>query len=182
MKVISIMGSTGSGKTTIVQEAMASDDPYVSGVQVGQIMRKRYPPEKFRGLACLPETEEEVRALLLEALIDADFHQVRYFFVDGQPRSVGQYEWLHDLRREMKFDWCAFYLTVPRDVQIARLRKRDMQPSAYELALQRIVNDEQQLAPVLDVITEQGDTLRLSDTSKGFATYQDIIKWADSAD
>lgn len=146
-KIIFVMGLTCSGKTTMI-EAVQKFYP-VGLIQVGKEMRRRHPPEYFKGLGAMDETEDEVWGIFLEQL--ASHADKEVILVDGQPRSVTQVEKCIDLvrDREKVFVW----LATPVDEIKKRAEARDDSEAAKELTMQRIVNDSRMYAGVKEYLS-----------------------------
>lgn len=139
------MGITSVGKSTFINSAPPDR---VAKVEVGKEMRRRYPPERFRGLAAMPDTEDEVFEIYQEQLREAYRSGKEFILVDGQPRMVSQ------IRRVMEFYPMipreAIWLHVDDTILEERIEARfPDDPGSRELAVKRMTNDKTQLFPVI---------------------------------
>lgn len=149
VEVFCLMGVTCTGKTTIVDKLLEVSDKeggWLRAVRVGAEMRKRHPPEFFKGFAAMEETEKEVWEIFDKqynaALIDPHCQAI---IIDGQPRMASQ---VHQLRRRVAF---SHYIMLHADTATLeeRARNRSPDPEVVRLSLERIRNDKVQLYDVL---------------------------------
>lgn len=65
-KIICLMGITCSGKDTLAERMQELHPDNVGLIQIGKEMRKRHPPEYFKGLGAMAHTETEVWSIFEE--------------------------------------------------------------------------------------------------------------------
>lgn len=142
--VIAVGGVTCAGKSTLMQ-ALAQM-PHFGTIEVGKEMRKRYPPEFFKGKAAMKETEEEVWQIFDEQykkhLRDPDCAAI---FSDGQPRLPSQVYRMYNMIGPYNF----IMMHASRERLERRARQRSTDQGNLDLALARITNDNAQLYEVL---------------------------------
>lgn len=153
-RLIYVLGSTCSGKSSLVEMAAAEYDN-VGIVQVGKELRRRYPPEYFKGLGALASTETEVEQILLDE-IEKHFRQDKQIvLVDGNPRSRRQARLLGRFptiaQEEFWWLWCPDALTRLR---IHERFAEDLE--SRRLAEARVSNDRQQLYDLLHLLLLSG--------------------------
>ena len=135
MQIFFIMGPTNVGKTTFMD--YAKEQPGCKTVEVGRMLRAKYPPEYFAGMAAPQHTQKEAWQLMLDGLDIAERQGAERVFVDGQPRDMQQAE------RCVKFDNSHFRLIwVPASIRESRAKERDGgDPAKLELSLRRLQTD-----------------------------------------
>lgn len=137
--LFSIFGITNVGKSTLIDRCR--DIPDLGVIEVGKEMRRRHPPEYFKGLAALPETETEVWQICEEQYAAAANAGKRAILVDGQPRMPSQVVEMY--RRFGPYRVIHLYASHP--TLAARAAARDTDPGKVELNRKRLVNDYNQL-------------------------------------
>lgn len=149
-KLICVCGVTCSGKDTFVERAAELYPRIVGTIQVGKEMRLRHPPEYFKGLGAMADTEPETWAIFDEQYKRMEGQGKSIIFVSGMPRLKGQVEKL-----QRYCDPTFLFLYVSEDVLSKRLDERfKNNPSARELSIKRMVNDKIQL---YDIMMEIGE-------------------------
>jgi hypothetical protein len=135
MKIYFIMGPTNVGKSTFMDYAKAQ--PGCATVEVGRMLRAKYPPEFFAGQAAPKHTQAEAWQMMLDGIAAAEAQGAARVFVDGQPRDMQQAE------RCVRFDNSCFRLLwVPGTLREARAKNRDADdPAKLELSLHRLQTD-----------------------------------------
>ena len=123
------MGITCSGKSEFLKRF--DGHPNIAVVSVGKEFRRRYPPERFRGLAAMVDTEVEAWEIFTEQY-KAAFENVntRVILIDGQPRAwfqidkmfrvIGYFDLVNFMQTELKF----LLLHAPEEVIRSRIEKR----------------------------------------------------------
>lgn len=92
-KLIHVIGGTNAGKSTFLHQ-LANHSPAlgVHLVEVGKILRAKYPPEKFKGQMAPDETEKEAWSLYCAGVREGFKNPLcSFILVDGQPRRMSQY-------------------------------------------------------------------------------------------
>jgi len=142
------MGITCVGKDELVEYAVKFHSN-VGAIQVGKEMRKRHPPEYFKGLGALDETEPETWEIFQEqlALCSGKDH----IFVTGMPRLKGQVAKFFNM---FEIEKCRFWLLHCEDeIIVLRLESRFKdEPDWGVLARRRMQNDKIQLYQVINEI------------------------------
>lgn len=158
-----VMGPTNAGKSTLL-DAIRSDPRY-SLVEVGKMMRAKYPPEYFRGLGASAHTHTEVVQMCLDGMFAAQQGGARAVFVDGQPRDLEQTKILRSLNNRRTF----LVLWAPEDVRTGRAQKRDgNDPSKLELSLKRMRGDCVTLFDVVSHLLMHDEHVVVMDTTESF--------------
>lgn len=165
--IIHVLGITCAGKDTLM-EYIASNYEGVGLVQVGKEMRKRHPPEYFKGLGAMQSTEEEVRQIYCE-----QYGQVKHnrlVLVSSQPRLISQVSFVYEVDGHRKR---AFLFIRASDAEINhRVNERfpnwrtdESHLKSRELSLQRINNDRiQNYDTILEIISQGDDDILVYDT------------------
>ncbi len=136
MKIVFVIGANGVGKSTFMDQVKRFNK--YGTVEVGRMMRAKYPPEHFAGQSNPKHTAEEAWQMLLDGMAVAFVAGKEAVFCDGQPCDIEQAE--KCLRRWPK----AIYLHLYADdaTRIARCEARDKDnPAASDLARKRYDTD-----------------------------------------
>lgn len=137
-----ILGVTNVGKSTLLSSL---DKEEFATVEIGKEMRRRYPPEFFKGKAAMSETEDEAFRILTEQLKEANGRPV---VIDGQPRMRSQVTRVLDTLTNPHF----ILLTCYDEELRRRINARDSDEANRELSRQRLINDKVQLYDVLTAL------------------------------
>ena len=145
-KMYCICGVTCTGKDSLVERAHVLYPNIVGKIQIGNEMRRRHPPEYFKGLGAMQDTEPEVWEIFDEQYKRAEGEGKSIIFVSGVPRLEGQIERL----QQYVFDFHVWFLTVEDKILQERLYNRFKdKPDWAKLAQDRLRNDKIQLYDVL---------------------------------
>ena len=154
--LIFVMGATNVGKSTIMDTVRSY--PTLGTIEVGKLMRAKYPPEHFQGQGAPAHTQVEAWKMLTDGIadhagariiIDRDEVRREVIFVDGQPRNQEQTKWALALPNPKLF----LHLWAPPEVREARARNRDKDdPAKLELSLKRLIDDPRVLFDCLTMI------------------------------
>ena len=146
--IVSLLGPTNSGKTTIIDHFTTVNPDKFTGVLIGREMRKRYPPEHFQGKAQMADTEAEVLEILWNGVKAATTPVI---LVDGQPRNLNQITWMeaHFCR---DYRWCAVNCYAPRPYRVERAEARDPDPEKLALSMKRMDDDVLTLYEVVETL------------------------------
>lgn len=155
-----LIGTTCSGKDYLA-EAAEKDYPKTFGVvQVGKEMRRRHPPEYFRGLGAMPHTEDEAQNIYKEQLNSAKAAGKSKIIIVGQPRMKSQVNKVF-LPNPGKVIW----LNAADNVIKARIKERFVNDhAALDLANARVTNDKLQLFEVLFELLHLGTKIQCFNT------------------
>jgi adenylate kinase family enzyme len=185
-KLVFVMGATNAGKSTFMTK-MGSDYPHVVGlVEVGKLMRAKYPPDHFKGQAAPAHTAMEAWSMMTVAIEQHINNGKRLIFVDGQPRDMLQAAGVLDKYYDDTEHWSSvkfLHLWAHKDRRIERAKKRDAGDEAkLQLSLQRMDNDPPQLYEVLSLVQSRTNpkdfaTINTEDPdsvlrASAFASYQ----------
>lgn len=177
--LVFVLGCTCSGKTTFIETAKASTEfgDLFDSVNIGQILRKRHPPEYFEGKGAMAKTEPEVKALFFDAVHSFVGGNREYLLVDGMPRLVSQLPWVVDAARMYDIRNVSFlWFHADDDVRLARGIARDSDPAAVELMKNRLVGDKILYYDVLHALIERYDFLVSTiNTTEGSSAYPMIL-------
>lgn len=145
-----VVGPTNAGKTTFLETVHRDYPGGVHLVQVGKIMRAKYPPEHFKG-GCNPaHTAKEALELCKEGILEGLKNNERVILVDGQPRDPEQAKALRDWKAspDLQLLLATHYhigvieLICPREERMLRAQKRDGDdPEKLKLSLVRMNGD-----------------------------------------
>jgi len=166
------MGTTCSGKSTFLEYAEKLHPDRVGTINVGQMMRAKYPPEHFQGSAAPDHTEIEAWKMFTDEL---DYHIGRgkeLILTDGQPRSYKQVEWaIYGLH---KYPCVYSYVLFDcfKAIRRRRLQERfENDLSSLELGEQRLTNDMVMYYVVLAELIKAGVPVRVISTGRPFSDY-----------
>lgn len=158
--LVYVIGPTNAGKSTLLN--YAATQPDVGLVEVGKMMRAKYPPEHFKGQSNPAHTAAEAWQMYLDGVHAHTVDPKLLVLIDGQPRDREQTSKILGERRPRLF----LHLWAPEDVRRARAELRDAgHPGKLELSLQRMTNDPPQLYDVLSRLHAAGEVLHTVDTS-----------------
>jgi len=158
------MGVTCVGKSTFMQRSVDIMGNKIGLVEVGKEMRKRYPPERFRGQAAMADTEDEIFEIYTKQLKSQLDKEI--ILVDGQPRFESQVPRIWNQHPEISKS--CLWLHISDCVIQGRIRERfsiedptdcfekGTQAAKRDLAQQRVTNDKIQLFPVLWLLISRG--------------------------
>lgn len=168
--IVSLMGITNSGKSTIINAAKAIDYYKIGFVEVGKEMRRRYPPETFKGKGAMASTEDEVLEIYHEQLQAAKDSGAKLIFIDGQPRMACQVPMMLE-NPNRKF------LVIKEDdeVILERIKNRDTDPKAVELSMLRFNNDKVQLFDVMTALLRAKEEVYVTSVMEDFHGEVDIL-------
>lgn len=151
--LIFVMGATNVGKTSFMD--CARGYAAIGLVEVGKLMRAKYPPDYFKGQGAPAHTQTEAWQMMTDGIAahaagtDPHGPSVSAVLIDGQPRNVEQTQWALKMPNPKVF----LHLWCPPDVREERARKRDAaDPAKLELSLKRLVDDPRTLFDCLTMI------------------------------
>lgn len=154
MQVIFLLGMTNAGKSTFIEGLK----PYqhIGAVEVGKLLRAKYPPSYFEGSMAPAKTAVEAMAMCQAGITEAAATGRKFCIVDGQPRDIPQAKMLPAAYPSAWY-WC---LHAPRAVRLARAVNRDPGTIPPEIR-QRIIDGK--LSPAeLDEALKGSPKLELS--------------------
>ncbi len=136
--MVYVIGPTNAGKTTLMN--MCVLDPRITTIEVGKMMRAKYPPEHFQGQNNPAHTAVEAWQMYLDGVQEGHNNpQCRMIVCDGQPRDSKQTEAVLADKAHFKL---FLHLWAPDNVRAERAEKRDFgSPALLELSRARLVND-----------------------------------------
>lgn len=156
-----VIGPTNSGKSTFLH--FAGVQPGVGLIEIGKMMRAKYPPDYFQGQCNPAHTAVEAWQMFEDKVDEYTAAGKTLLFADGQPRDVKQ---TYAVMRRVETR-CFLHLYAPSDVRTARAIHRDQHdPAKLELSMQRLVSDDQQVYAVLSRLLAAGETVFTHDTSR----------------
>ena len=152
--LIFVMGATNVGKTTFM-DLCRGYPRQVGLVEVGKLMRAKYPPEHFKGSGAPAHTQVEAWQMMTDGIAahaagtDPHVPSVGVVVIDGQPRNVEQTQWALAMPNPKVF----LHLWCPPDVRQDRAQKRDAaDPAKLELSMRRMIDDPRVLYDCLTMI------------------------------
>lgn len=162
-----IMGTTCSGKSTFLrmaQEKLLGED-LVGLVEVGKMMRAKYPPEHFAGQASPEHTRHEAWQMCEDTVFELAGYGKRIILVDGQPRDPEQ---VHLCRSRFNFpEFETHFVLIDASLSVREHRaRRDRSGSDLEtLAIPRLTHDMQTYFSVLVELLKHNERIQIFDTS-----------------
>lgn len=178
MRHIFVIGTTNAGKTTLLGEAAKL--PEVGVVEVGKMMRAKYPPDYFKGQSNPAHTAVEAWQMMIDKLTENMQAGKRVSFIDGQPRDIKQ---LNDVlamchRDPLKYNFRFLHLYAPIEIRTQRAQERDAgDPAKLELNRQRLQNDN---ISTYEIVTRLQllcpEAIRTVDTSESGYNYAQLVR------
>lgn len=167
--IFCIIGISGCGKSTFINETVAQYPDEFGAIQVGKEMRKRYPPEFFKNRGAMEETEDVVFQIFEEQYNNNKGKKI--VLVDGQPRMPSQVDKLVSLFLTFR----VMVLNTEHSVLQCRAESRSADKKEHAFHINRIMNDYQDLYSVLAAIACSPVTIPVI----GFNTKQ--LMWREDA-
>jgi cytidylate kinase len=174
--IVYVIGATNAGKSTLMDAV--KNDVTQGTVEVGKMMRAKYPPEHFAGQSNPAHTAVEAWQMYLDGIAQAEAAGKQAVWVDGQPRDMAQLAKVTATSDPRLF----VHLWAPAEIREERARTRDAQdPAKLALSLTRLNGDLPALynilttlllldEPVLNVRSFQGfDPAHLVQSVRGHA-------------
>lgn len=147
MLLVFVLGPTNAGKSTLLDASRAFLE--IGQVEVGKLMRAKYPPAHFQGQASPKHTQAEAWQMCMDGITVARAAGKQLCLIDGQPRDQEQLEKVQNLRHGIPGIYF-LHLWAPADVREARARARDgHDPERLKLALSRVGNEPTVLYSIL---------------------------------
>lgn len=164
--LVSVLGVTASGKTTFIDFAKKQCPDLVRSVNIGQILRAKYPPSYFEGKDSMPKTEQEVQEILEDYVREFNSSESEVLLIDGQPRTIHQIDFLEHLIDKYKLDGIQYVWVDCLDAEREkRGTKRSKTEDELELFNARKVGDKISVFEVLFSLLDRMDTVVTCDTS-----------------
>lgn len=163
--IVSIMGATCAGKTTFIDYCLESAPHNFAAVQVGKILRAKYPRSYFKGQNNPKHTAAEAWDLCEAGVQECIGQGVPVVLVDGQPRDRDQVDmflnaWGTTPREFILFD-------APLEERRRRAEASRSAEDLNELTAQRLTNDMISYFTVLTRLAEYGVSPLVVDTTQG---------------
>ncbi len=150
MKICFVIGCNGTGKTTLM-DVVKKDFPAFGTVEVGRMMREKYPPSHFAGQSNPAHTATEAWQMLLDGMAKAFVEGKEIVFVDGQPRDIDQARNCLELWPDAQY----LHLYASDEVRKNRCRGRDSEdPEKLKLSTARHESDSINNYKVLCLLLE----------------------------
>ena len=148
-----VVGATNVGKSTTLQAFLKAFPEETHLIEVGKMLRAKYPPEYFEGQGAPAKTQVEALSMLFDGIEAADKAKKRFVFVDGQPRDVEQAVAIQRYKGNLERTRTCLHLVCPREVRVARAQARDT-GKALELSMARMDADILKIHEVLIAFDE----------------------------
>lgn len=172
MKLVNIIGCNGTGKSTFIEhvkETYGAGTPadnsrnYYGTVEVGKLMRAKYPPEYFSGQGNPEHTQQEAWQMFLDGVARCQKAGNRLCLIDGQPRTLKQaIQMVTDFPEAMYA-----HFSAPKETRQRRLNARDSSdPSKHALAMARLDHDVGQNYEVLSYLLAMDKVVLGWDTNR----------------
>lgn len=175
--LVYVIGPTNAGKSTFL--AHVGKFKHVGLVEVGKMMRAKYPPSHFAGQSNPAHTAAEAWQMYLDGVEAHKAAGKSGIYIDGQPRDTKQtLELLRVPYRNRVF----LHLWAPLEVRQARAEARDKDdPAKLELSRQRLVNDDPQVYNVVSRLeASHSERVVHVDTSAPDLDWESIRQLLDS--
>jgi energy-coupling factor transporter ATP-binding protein EcfA2 len=151
-----VVGPTNAGKSTFLATAAGTYPQTVGLVEVGKILRAKYPPDYFKGLNNPKHTALEAWEIFEGEWARHCKDGKSVILVDGQPRDQQQLDAVltrHELGERQIF----LHLWAPNDVRVKRAHERDgSDPAKLALSQARLISDEPSNYDILARLLWQG--------------------------
>lgn len=132
--IVYVVGPTNAGKTHLMNAV--HECPDMGTIEVGRMMRAKYPPEHFKGQNNPAHTAVEAWQMYLDGV--AAQQDKAAIWCDGQPRDQKQMEAVLEEKNPRIF----VHLWAPVAIREARARARDEHdPAKLALSLTRLNGD-----------------------------------------
>lgn len=166
------MGTTCSGKSTFLEYAEKKHPDLIGTINVGKMMRAKYPPEHFKGSAAPEHTEVEAWGMFCTALRKHITAKKKLILADGQPRSYNQVQWAIEMVNDVKFTVEFILFDCRKRIRQARLVERFADnPESLNLGLERLTNDMVLYYTVLAELVHADLKVEIIKTDTAFDTY-----------
>lgn len=160
--LVHVTGVTNAGKSTFLAAAPA---PW-GRVEIGKLMRAKYPPSHFKGQSNPTHTAAEAWQMYLTGIAECEDRGCQIILIDGQPRDHKQLDAVLASRRHTRFLRMFLHLWAPAEILAARAQARDgADEEKLALTRQRLVNDAQPNYSILCRVLAAGEMVRAFDTS-----------------
>ena len=157
--LVFVIGPTNAGKTTLMDAGRKN--PYVGLVEVGKMMRQKYPPEHFKGQANPKHTAVEAWQMFLDGIAAAEAANREIVLVDGQPRDDEQCTASMLMRQPKAY----VNLWASVETREARAKARDgADPAKLALSMARLHGDLPKLYDVMSRVQANGFTVHAVNT------------------
>lgn len=137
--IVAIMGATCAGKSTFIRHCVDHGRGSISAVEVGKILRAKYPPEHFAGQNNPKHTAQEAWDLCESMVQDRINEGSRVILVDGQPRDIEQVDLFLSCWQDTPRDFLLFNASIGERER--RARETRTGDDLEKLALPRLKND-----------------------------------------
>ncbi len=171
------VGPTNAGKSTLMDVAKAT--PRAGTVEVGRLMRAKYPPSHFKGEGAPKHTQVEAWQMMVDGITASVAAGNVVTFVDGQPRDTQQADDIYDQYvKSLLYDVHFLHLTCPEDIRETRRVARDGGDAEKDaLSKARMTTDYRSLYNVFTCLQDNGLRVNVEDTST--PTYDPVAEVAD---
>jgi predicted kinase len=152
-----IMGTTCAGKSTFLDDTLEKYKDDIGVVQVGKLLRAKYPPEYFEGQAAPEKTKIEAWNICYNTTNELVEEGKSIILIDGQPRDEEQTELCINNWNESQFKKHFILLDAPLVERKSRLADRfDKEDPDYlgnlKLAQDRLEGDAKNYFYVLKTL------------------------------
>ena len=160
--MVYVIGPTNSGKTTLLN--LCGQDERIVTVEVGKILRAKYPPSHFQGQNNPKHTANEAWAIYQEGLTQGiATPKCKMIVCDGQPRDVQQ---TIDVLNDKRFFKVFVHLWAPLEIREKRAEERDAgSPALLALSKARLAYDTPATYDVLARLLNAREKVWSYDTS-----------------
>lgn len=163
--LIFVMGPTCSGKSTLLSAA-ADVSPHIGLVEVGKILRAKYPPSHFEGQCNPTKTAGEAWELCVQEVMARESEGKSIILVDGQPRDKTHVQKICEtFVRRGKFKVRFILVDAELDQREKRARASRAGEDLEKLALPRLTNDMISNYTVIVELIKEGQNVEVFDST-----------------
>lgn len=160
--LIFVMGVTNTGKSTIMETMRGYEYAGVGLVEVGKMMRAKYPPDYFKGQGAPQHTQTEAWKMMTDGIAAHADAGRKVVLIDGQPRNWEQMEWALAMPNPKTF----LHLWAPPQTRLERAHKRDATDlEKLKLTLARLQDDVIKLYDIISFLHLRGERVEAIDTT-----------------
>lgn len=162
LPLIFVMGVTNTGKSTVMETLRGYEHAGVGLIEVGKMMRAKYPPDYFKGQGAPQHTQKEAWGMMTDGIDKHAANGRSVALIDGQPRNWEQMLWALELPNPRSF----IHLWAPPEIRLERAHRRDgTDAEKLKLTLNRLHDDALKLYDIIAYLHLKGERVETIDTT-----------------
>lgn len=169
------MGPTCAGKSTLLHATRNQDPESVGLVEVGKMLRAKYPPTYFAGQNNPKHTAAEAWNLCEEGVISHREAGKKVVLVDGQPRDIPQVAMCIERFPDEVYDKEFVLIDAKLEERERRARASRQGEDLEKLAIPRLTNDMIANYQVMVELLKRGETIRVFDMTNPDGVSTDLL-------